>query len=311
MTPRSCLAYDGALHQPQATPTETSDEGDGMTEFATSSGSPRGGMKFKHILLLLLLAFGGGAGLSWWLADRYGWLDTDPVAVAAAPAPTKGVSADRPNVAPLAGPLSPSAMDSAIAAGNTARAEGLLVAIAARRAIDAGTPLGYLGDQLRLRFGSNQPQAVLTILQASAAPVTVQSLQSELTAIENLLVTGSPEETVWATVQREFSELFVLRKSDSPSPAPTQRMLRVHALVESANLRGAIAEISAMPGASAPAAQAWLTRARRYDDTRKALDVLERSALAAPPMPVPTPVPAPIMDAPVPTFDPPNNIIPE
>ncbi len=280
-----------------------------MTEFATSSGSPRGGMKFKHILLLLILAFGGGAGLSWWLADRYGWLDADPVAGTAAP--TKGTSVVGPNVAPLVEQLSPSAMDSAIAAGNTARAEGLLVAIAARRAIDAGTPLGYLTDQLRLRFGSNQPQAVLTILQASAAPVTVQSLQSELTAIENLLVTGSPEETVWATIQREFSELFVLRKSDSPSPAPTQRILRVHALVESANLRGAIAEVSAMPGASAPAAQAWLTRAKRYEDTRKALDVLERSALAAPPMPVPAPTPAPIMDAPVPTFETPNNIIPE
>ncbi len=280
-----------------------------MTEFATSSGSPRGGMKFKHILLLLILAFGGGAGLSWWLADRYGWLDADPVAVTAAP--TKGTSIVGPNVAPLVEQLSPSAMDSAIAAGNTARAEGLLVAIAARRAIDAGTPLGYLTDQLRLRFGSNQPQAVLTILQASAAPVTVQSLQSELTAIENLLVTGSSEETVWATIQREFSELFVLRKSDSPSPAPTQRLLRVHALVESANLRGAIAEVSAMPGASAPAAQAWLNRAKRYEDTRKALDVLERSALAAPPMPVPAPTLAPIMDAPVPTFETPNNIIPE
>lgn len=286
-----------------------------MTEFATSSASPRGGIKFKHILFLLLIAFGGGAGLSWWLADRYGWLDSDPVAVAASTAPTKGLSADRPNVAPLVEPLSPSAMDSAIAAGNTARAEGLLVAIAARRAIDAGTPLGYLSDQLRLRFGANQPQAVLTILQASATPVTVQALQSELTALENLLVTGSPEETVWATIQREFSELFVLRKSDSPSPAPTQRMLRAHALVESANLRGAIAEISVMPGASAPAAQAWLTRAKRYDDTRKALDVLERSALAAPPMPfpapAPAPAPAPIMDSPVPTIDPPNSIIPE
>lgn len=280
-----------------------------MTEFATSSGSPRGGMKFKHILLLLILAFGGGAVLSWWLADRYGWLDADPVAATAAP--TKGTSVVGPNVAPLVEQLSPSAMDSAIAAGNTARAEGLLVAIAARRAIDAGTPLGYLTDQLRLRFGSNQPQAVLTILQASAAPVTVQSLQSELTAIENLLVTGSREETVWATIQREFSELFVLRKSDSPSPAPTQRLLRVHALVESANLRGAIAEISVMPGASAPSAQAWLTRAKRYEDTRKALDVLERSALAAPPMPVPAPAPAPIMDAPVPTLETPNNIIPE
>jgi hypothetical protein len=106
---------------------------------------------------------------------------------------------------------------------------------------------------------------------------------------------------------------YVALRYFSPSPAPTQRMLRAHALVESANLRGAIAEISAMPGASAPAAQAWLTRAKRYDDTRKALDVLERSALAAPPMPLPAPAPtpAPIMDSPVPTIGSPNSIIQE
>ena len=85
---------------------------------------------------------------------------------------------------------------------------------------------------------------------------------TELTAIENLLMTGTREETLWATVQREFSELFVLRKSDSPSPAPTQRMLRAHAFVESGNIGGAIAEISAMPGATAPAVQGWLDRAK-------------------------------------------------
>lgn len=284
-----------------------------MTEFANNSTAPRGGMKFKHILLLIFLAFGGGAGLSWWLADRYGWLEGD-LAVAAAPVENRkddAIAAPPPLIDPRFDPLAPSAMDSAIAAGNTARAEGLLVAIAARRAIEAGIPLGYLTDQLRLRFGTNQPQAVLTILQASATPVTVQQLQSELTAIENLLITGSRQENIWATIQREFAELFVLRKSDSPSPAPTQRMLRVHALVESANLRGAIAEISSMPGASAPAAQAWLTRAKRYDETQRALDILERSALAAPPMPVPTPVPAPVREGPGPQSGAPDNIIPE
>ena len=56
-------------------------------------------------------------------------------------------------------------------------------------------PLGYLTDQLRLRFGASQPQAVITVLQASQSPVTLEALQSELTAIDNLLVTGSREET--------------------------------------------------------------------------------------------------------------------
>lgn len=260
-----------------------------MTEFATSAAPTRGGMRFKHILLLAIIAFGGGIGASWWLADNYGWFGSEAPLASAAPAP-KAAESPAP-AAPLVAPLTPSAVDSAVAAVNPARAEGLLVAIAARRAIDNGTPLGYLTDQLRLRFGSSQPQAVITVLQASQAPVTLAALQSELTAIENLLVTGTREETLWATIRREFSELFVLRKSDSPSPAPTQRMLRTHAFVESGNIAGAIAEISAMPGAATPAVQNWLRHARSYEQTRKALDTLERSALAAPPILVAPPAP--------------------
>jgi len=277
-----------------------------MTDFATSTAPPRGGMRFKHILLLAVIAFGGGIGASWWLADNYGWPGFGGPLGGAAPAPAKADQSPAP-AEPLIAPLTAAAADSVVNASNAARAEGLLVAIAARRAIDNGTPLGYLTDQLRLRFGSSQPQAVITVLQASQAPVTIQALQTELTGIENLLVTGTREETVWATIQREFSELFVLRKSDSPSPAPTQRMLRAHAFVESGNIAGAIAEISAMPGAATPAVQNWLGRARRYEQTRKALDTLERSALAAPPIMVAPP--APIETPPAPELQ--QIIVPE
>lgn len=285
--------------------TETFDKGDGMTDFASSTAPARGGMKFKHILLLSLIAFAGGIGVSWWLADSYGWLDAD-TPVAAPASDTPAVMNVAPTAPPLTATLAPSAADTAMAAGNAARAEGLLVAFATRRAIDNGAPLGYLTDQLRLRFGTTQPQAVITVLQASQAPVTLQTLQADLSTIENLLVTGTREETLWATVQREFSELFVLRKSDSPSPAPTQRMLRTHALVESGNIRGAIAEISAMPGAPAAAAQSWLKRARSYEQVRQALDVLERSALAAPP-----PLPAPVVPVTPPAEALPETVLPE
>ncbi len=269
-----------------------------MTDFGTNAAPPRGGMRLKHILLLAVIAFGGGIGASWWLADSRGWLGSDTPVASAAPALTKVGPLPAAATESLIAPLTAAAADRSVNASNAARAEGLLVAIAARRAIDNGTPLGYLADQLRLRFGSSQPQAVITVLQASQAPVTVAALQSELTGIENLLVTGTREETLWATVQREFSELFVLRKSDSPSPAPTQRMLRAHAFVESGNIAGAIAEISAMPGAGTPAVRNWLGRARSYEQTRKALDTLERGALAAPPIMEAPPAPAEMPPAP-------------
>jgi hypothetical protein len=261
-----------------------------MTEFATSTAPARGGVRFKHIMLLLVIAFAGGAGASWWLADRYGWLETAPSPAAPSlPTPTS----TQP-VAPLVAGSMPPAMDSSIASGTAARAEGLLVVFATRRAIDSGAALGYLADQLRLRFGASQPQSVQTVLQASQNPVTLQALRSELTAIEPVLLTGSRDETLWATLNREFSELFVLRTSDSPPPAPTQRMLRAQALVESGNMTAAVAEISAMPGASNAAAQGWLARARKYDDVHKALDRLERSALAAPVVPPVAAEPLPI-----------------
>ncbi len=46
------------------------------------------------------------------------------------------------------------------ATGDASRAEGLLVAFAARRALDQGVGLGYIEGLLRERFGGTQPQAV-------------------------------------------------------------------------------------------------------------------------------------------------------
>lgn len=260
-----------------------------MNDYAMAAPPPRGGMKFKHVLILLLLAFVGGIIGAGWLANRLGYWDGNftaevaplPKSAAARPAvaPFSNVEPRDDTVASIENRLTQINADAAAASGNAARAEGLLIAFAARRAIDSGAPLGYLADQLRLRFGSTQPQAVATILSASQAPVTLEILQAELQALDNVLVTGNRDAGIWATVSKEFSELFVLRKDGAPSPAPTQRMLRAHTLVESGNVAGAISEVSAMPGASA--AQAWLTKARRYAQARKALDLLERSALVA------------------------------
>jgi hypothetical protein len=271
-----------------------------MNDYAMAAPSPRGGMKFKHILIMLVLAFAGGIVGAGWLANRLGYWDgnfTSEVAVAPKTAavpvipPFSNVAPPDDTVTSIENRLTRINADAAAASGNAARAEGLLVAFAARRAIDSGAALGYLADQLRLRFGASQPQAVATILAASQAPVTLEILQAELQALDNVLLTGNRDAGIWATVSKEFSELFVLRKDGAPSPAPTQRLLRAHTLVESGNIGGAIAEVSAMPGA--PAAQGWLAKARRYNQARKALDILERSAIIAP-----APAPVPILPKP-------------
>lgn len=268
-----------------------------MNDFATAAPPPRGGMKFKTILILLLLAFVGGIVGAGWLADRLGYWDgnftaeavVQPKAVAAPTiAPFSNVAPRDDTVASIENRMTRINADAAAASDNATRAEGLLIAFAARRAIESGAPLGYLADQLRLRFGSSQPQSVATILAASQAPVTLETLQAELRSLDGILLTGNRDAGVWATLSKEFSELFVLRKDGAPSPAPTQRLLRAHTLVESGNIGGAIAEVSAMPGAAA--AQGWLAKARRYAEARKALDLLERSAIIAPAPVAPPPV---------------------
>ena len=281
-----------------------------MNDYATAAvPAARGGMKLKHILILLLVAFVGGIIGTGWLAQRFGFWDGS--FSAKTQTQTSAANATAASAPPIASNLAPVDAvtsienrltqinaDAAAASGNAARAEGLLVAFAARRAIDSGATLGYLADQLRLRFGSTQPQAVATILAASQAPVTLETLQAELQALDNALLTGDLEGGIWANVKREMSELFVLRKDGAPSPAPTQRVARAHILVESGNIAGAIAEVSAMPGAGV--AQTWLAKARRYNQARKALDALERSAIA-------TPAPAPLPVAPtVEVIDPPQ-----
>lgn len=268
-----------------------------MNEFTAVQPSPRGGLKLKQLSILTLFAFAAGGVGTWWLADEFGYLDNPatPVATSQVTTASPAVGALAPalppadTVASIESRLSQINADAAAASGNAARAEGLMIAFAARRAIDSGAPLGYLAEQLRVRFGGTQPQAVLTIVSAAQTPVTLETLQGELSALAPVLLSGDREDGIWSRMQREVSELFVLRKDGTASPAPTRRLERAQTLIESGNVAGAITEVSAMPGAFA--ARDWLAKAQSYSQAHQALDILERGALA-------TPVPAPIAAAP-------------
>ncbi|MFN3619008.1 hypothetical protein [Sphingorhabdus sp.] len=272
-----------------------------MTDFQTAQPGPRGRMRLKHIMLLLLLAFAGGGVATWWLASQYGVL-TGTTAVDASQPDRGDTRSATGNVAPV---LPPSAgttpqvsdqvvpvyvADSAIS-GDAVRGEGLLLTYAVRRTLENGAPLGYLAEQLRLRFGATQPQAVATVISAAQAPVTIDNLQTELSGLAPVLLSGDRDSSFWATVNRELSQLFVLRRDGGAAMAPAQRLVRAQALVEAGNVAAAMEEVAAMPGASA--AQSWMVRARRFSDARKALDRLDQMALIRPVV-VPVTVPAPV-----------------
>jgi len=163
------------------------------------------------------------------------------------------------------------------ASGNAARAEGLLIAFAARRAIERGAPLGYLGDQLKVRFGDANPNAVKAILDEAEKPVTIDQLKATLDGLSPKLVNETEQGISWAWFKREVSELFIIRSEETPSPAPENRLARARQKLDAGQVETAVAEVRKLPGA--PLAKQWIAAAERYAAAERALDLLETAAV--------------------------------
>ena len=184
------------------------------------------------------------------------------------------------------------------ATGDASRAEGLLVAFAARRALDRGVELGYIEGLLRQRFGGTQPQAVATILSASHQPVTLADLQTGLDTIAPTLAAGgAPKQSWWDSFRTELSGMVVVRRAGEPSTQPADRVARAQRMLEAGQVDSALAEVIRLSDHSA--ADKWVAAARRYLAGRGALDQIETAALLDPatsdigPWPAPATSPAP------------------
>ncbi len=171
-------------------------------------------------------------------------------------------------------------MQSQAASGNAARAEGLLIAYATRRTLDRGAPLGYLEDQLRLRFADAQPNAVETLIAATRAPVTLDSLYAQLDALGPKLAGAPANENSWGRVKRELAGLFVIRQQSGASVRAEDRIASAKLLLTAGKTSEAVAEVERLPGAAA--AQPWIASARRYDAVQRALDLIETTAMLDP-----------------------------
>jgi len=270
---------------------------DDFEPVATEPQPSRGGL--RTTLIIVAVAFLAGlAAMAWLFAswDRArSLLPTDQAppkarqaVVTATPQPLPNIDAAPPllngaidmRVAELESRIARINERAEAASGNAARAEGLLVAFAARRALDRGMALGYIEAQLRERFGTTQPRAVATIIAASQNPVTIEELQIGLDDLGPTLATGSDDENWWAAVRREMSELVVVRKAGTPSPAPAERLRRAKRMLEGGRVDAALAEVARMPGREK--ATNWMQAARRHIESRRALDVIETAAILEP-----------------------------
>ncbi|QPC98013.1 hypothetical protein IRL76_08930 [Qipengyuania soli] len=165
------------------------------------------------------------------------------------------------------------------AAGNAARAEGLLIAFATRRAIEKGAELGYLADQLRLRFGDAMPNAVDTLIRSSRNPVTLDQLTARLEGLAPRLAEPT-NRSGFARFREELGSLFVVRRESAPSPQPQRRLERARMFLESGRTEAAIAEVRNLPGAES--ADGWIRDAERYAAAQQALDLIETAAVLEP-----------------------------
>lgn len=166
------------------------------------------------------------------------------------------------------------------ATGNAARAEGLLIALASRRAIERGMPLGTLEDQLRLRFGDAQPNAVRLAIEAARQPVTLDRLDSGLQTLAAKLQQAAADENGWDRFRRQIMGMFVVRRSASASAEPAQRLAQARLLLRSGQVEAAANLVASLPGAGS--ASSWIAEARRYASAQQALDQIEAAAILEP-----------------------------
>jgi len=222
---------------------------------------------------------------------------TETEAAPVAPPIVAPTLSNDPRIADLEARMARIDLRAAAAAGNAARAEGLLIAFAARRAIDRGVALGYIEGELRARFGETQPRAVGTIIAASQSPATLEALQQGLAALKPKLVGAPANESWWDSTRRTLAGLVVVRREGSGSPAPDQRIARAEARLASGQVDGALAEIARLPGRAA--AESWMAQARRHIEAHRALDVIEAAALTESDLPAAAPAPDAIIPRPL------------
>lgn len=254
------------------------------------------------MLIVAIMAFILGAALVGWLAWK-GTLTLGSKPLTDRPAAVASYDARSALPAPTATPTAPSSsaaveavldqrvvaledrisrldLQAQAAAGNAARAEGLLIALAARRAIERGAPLGYLEDQLKLRFAAAQPNAVQTIVAAARQPTTLDRLVAQLDVLVPRLAQRPATQSGWVRLREELGGLFTVRRDNAPAARTEDRIAQARLLLQTGQIDAAVTEVARLPGASA--ATDWLVAARRYAAAGQALELIETTAILEP-----------------------------
>ena len=255
-----------------------------------ATASTRTGLGWgARLLIAIALVIAGAAAAAWGLA-RYDqaarFFGVAPATVAPVPqrvlAPDRepapeAAAAEAARIAELEARLARVERSTQRVEGSAGRADALLVAFAARRAVDRGVALGFLEPLLVDRFSETHQRAVATIITGSHTPVQLNDLISEYRQLGPQLRSSAQEEGWWTQFKRELGSLVQVRRADRPSTQPDARYLRALSQLQDGEVDAALAETMRLPGA--PHAQDWIGRARRYVTVHRALDEVESAAL--------------------------------
>ena len=242
-----------------------------------------------RLLLGVALLLAGAAGAAWALARYEGaarFFGVAPKQEVVRPAPqvladpraeASDTAPESQNIAQIENRLAAVETTTQRVEGSAGRADALLVAFAARRAIDRGVALGYLEPLLLDRFGRTHSRSVATIVTGSHSPVRLNDLVNQYRDLGPQLRSGAAREGVWAQFKRELGSLIQIRRADRPSTQPDARYLRALSALEDGEVDIALAETMRLPGAAN--AQPWVRQARQYVAVHRALDEIESGAL--------------------------------
>ena len=260
-----------------------------MSDAAMYDDASRSRRLLRALLLVVVAFLAGLAAMVWLLGQWPQGVRLLGLAPAAAPRPIFVRPTRIQPIAPGDLPMRLAQLESRIdrvdqasreAVGNADRAEGLLVAFAARRALDRGVALGYIEGLLRERFVETQRTAVAIVITASRRPVTLEQLRRGLGDLGPNLTASAPSDDWWTATRRELGSLITIRREGSTSTVPSERLGRARDRLEAGQVDVALAEVLRLPGQQRAAR--WIGDARRYVAARRALDAIETAALLDP-----------------------------
>jgi hypothetical protein len=157
------------------------------------------------------------------------------------------------------------------------QAQGLVLVASARRAVEAGQPLGALETPLRERFASDA-ETVEALIAAARQPITLVQLRSRFAALRPELEAAATPGGWWDQLRAMFGDVVTVRRAGEAGGTPTVRLGEAQRALDRGDVAGAANIVARVPGAYGPA-DAWLAQARGYARAQAALARLEAAAV--------------------------------